>query len=336
MKKFKIEVNPQVEMMNIILYTSKYNEICMNTLGFKPMVELDSQYTIHINSYFDKYLNHGIYKKIEEVVPKGFFLGRPMEFALASSYENCMDFKYKVSDLLIKLSGGYKSLEEIEVLFESFREITKFENFFCNIEKYYNDSILCLEMCLNKYPFINSLEEFYGDINASYNFIVSNLCKGNFGINFKENNKIHIYTIYSIENVNEIVTQDSYQLCNTIFHELSHPIINLITEKRLDLIFKYKEVYDELAPYKSDCCGYSDWEECVNEHLIRAISIYLSKNYFDEYEVSKRAEYDYKLGYRYIYYLLEKLKVYEVNKGKYSSFSEFYPELISIFSKSIS
>lgn len=335
MKNFKIEVNPQVEMMNIILYTSKYNEICMDILGFMPMAEIDSKYSMYVKSYFDKFLIHGIYKKIEEIVPNGFFLGRPMEFALAISPDNYINFKYKVSDLLIKLSGGSESLEEIKVLFESFRESTKFEKFFYGVREYYNDSILYLEKCLDKYPFISRLEEFYGDTNASYNFIVSNLCKGNFGINFKESNKINIYTIYSIENINEIVTQDSYQLCNTIFHELSHPIVNIITEKNLNLIFKYKEAYKALILCKSEYCGYSDWEECVNEHIIRAISIHLSKNYFDEGQVSKRAEYDFKLGYRYIYDLLEKLKVYEDNRDKYLSFFQFYPELISVFSRKI-
>lgn len=55
------EVNLQVEMMNIILYNSKYNDICKNIIGFEPIVDEKNSYTEEIDLYFRKFADHQIY-----------------------------------------------------------------------------------------------------------------------------------------------------------------------------------------------------------------------------------------------------------------------------------
>ncbi|EGT3617759.1 DUF4932 domain-containing protein [Clostridium perfringens] len=44
-------------------------------------------------------------------------------------------------------------------------------------------------------------------------------------------------------------------ICNLIFHELSHSIINPITEKNSELVNKHKGVYEEFEKYKTTFCG---------------------------------------------------------------------------------
>jgi hypothetical protein len=122
---------------------------------------------------------------------------------------------------------------------------------------------------------------------------------------------------------------------NVVFHEFSHPIINPLTEKNKDLVEKYKIAYEKLKPYKKPYAGYGDWEECVNEHIIRAISIYLVRNYCNSYYADKHLEYDYNLGYRYIPYFIERLDYYEKNRNTYKTIDDFYSELIKAFTQDI-
>ena len=108
-------------------------------------------------------------------------------------------------------------------------------------------------------------------------------------------------------------------------------MINTLTESNLALVNEYKEIHEELEKYKSEFSGYGDWEECVNEHIVRALSIHLSKKYFDIDFTNRRIEFDYNLGYRYIKEIVSKLEEYEKNRNRYKSKEEFYPELIKVF-----
>ena len=67
-------------------------------------------------------------------------------------------------------------------------------------------------------------------------------------------------------------------------------MINPLTESNLALVNEYKEIHEELEKYKSEFSGYGDWEECVNEHIVRALSIHLSKKYFDIDFTNRRIE----------------------------------------------
>lgn len=116
-----------------------------------------------------------------------------------------------------------------------------------------------------------------------------------------------------------------------IFHELSHPIINPITEENLELVDKYEVAYEELKKYKAEISGYGDWGECINEHIVRAIAIHLSRKYFDNDFTNRRIEYDYNLGYRYIKAMVKKLDYYQENNSDYKSIEGFYPELLKVF-----
>lgn len=187
MRKVNLEVNKNLKLINIIILTSRCNEILSEIFGFNvDFVDYSNErYISDIKNHFEKYSNHEIYKKFEEMIREGFFLGRPMVFALALDNEKESNFKYEISDFNIKLSGGMENLEEFRVLFNSFKEETNFDEFFYNIEEYYKKDLECFNGILDKYSFINDLEEFSGIKNTNYNFVMSNLSKGNFGFDFK-------------------------------------------------------------------------------------------------------------------------------------------------------
>ncbi|CEN24296.1 DUF4932 domain-containing protein [Paeniclostridium sordellii] len=333
------EVNLQVEMMNIILYNSKYNDICKNIIGFEPIVDEKNSYTEEIDLYFRKFADHQIYAQLYKMIDKGFFLGRPMELSLSLNSSNYLESRYELSEQSVFMSGGETYIEKFTKLFNNFRKDSEFDKFFYKIQKHYCNSVSFMNNCLNIYPFVDELNEFFGTSNISYNFIISNLCKGNFGIYFKLKDKIHVYSIYTcygLDISDENNDFDKEQLCNTVFHELSHPVINPLSEKYIRLINSYNSVYSYLKPYKDDkYAGYNDWEECVNEHIIRAIGIYMLKKHNKKDYVNNRIEYEYELGYRYIKSIIKKLEYYENNREIYNTLDDFYPYIIDVFSEKI-
>lgn len=77
------------------------------------------------------------------------------------------------------------------------------------------------------------------------------------------------------------------------------------------------------------------WDECVNEHIIRAIAIFLCSKYVDKEIAEQRTKYEIELGYVYIPYIIEKLNYYEKNREQYRCFSEYYTVLLEAFSENV-
>ena len=66
MRNLILEVNKNIELMNIILLTSRYSEILSERFGFKvDFVDYSNEkYIRDINDYFQKYSDHEIYIKL--------------------------------------------------------------------------------------------------------------------------------------------------------------------------------------------------------------------------------------------------------------------------------
>ncbi|MCG4587343.1 DUF4932 domain-containing protein, partial [Anaerosalibacter bizertensis] len=73
--------------------------------------------------------------------------------------------------------------------------------------------------------------------------------------------------------------------------------------------------------------AYGDWESCLNEHIIRAITARF--NYKKDKSLGDNTiEWEKENGFIYIDKLLEKLDEYDNNRDIYPTFESFYPELL--------
>lgn len=331
-KRINVEINLVLELISIILYKSKHNQICKDMIGFSLIVE-NTNYTRDIDLHFNKFGDHKVYKKIEDMTRLGFFLGRPIELGLAIENLDSFKFKHDLSETCVDFSGGIDNINDLINLIIDFKNETNFEKFIPTIHDNYREILIAVKNSLVKYPFIEELENFYGKSFNSYNLIMHNLNIGNFGINFaSKKGDIDIFIVLEFLNKNNMseFSLDSRYI-NTIFHELSHPIINPLTKTNMSKLKNYESSYEDLKKYKTSISGYGDFEECVNEHIIRSFSNLMTRKYCGDYYADKHIKRDYDLGYRYIPKLMEKLKHYEKNIDKYLNIENFYEELIEVF-----
>lgn len=70
--------------------------------------------------------------------------------------------------------------------------------FFSKVEVYYKDDLEYFNRILEKYNFINNLEEFSGNKNTNYNFVMSNLYKYNFGFDLNKNKEKYINIVFNL------------------------------------------------------------------------------------------------------------------------------------------
>ena len=93
MNQINVQLNPNLEFMNSILLTSRYNEMTKKYIGYGLMTEQSNAYTNRIKSFFEKHLNHPIYPYIESLIPNGFTFSRPVELML--SLGNSITYRWR-------------------------------------------------------------------------------------------------------------------------------------------------------------------------------------------------------------------------------------------------
>lgn len=331
MKQFNIQVNLYLEFINSILLTSNYNAITKPHVGYGLMTEDVNEYTTAITSFFENYKQHKIYAFIENMIPNGFTFSRPVELALSLGNSSDFSIQHPISDLCVKYCGGINKINQLLKLETELAKDSNYFDFFSDMKKFYLPILDKINKEIVKLPYISLIESQYGKEQNSYNFVVSSLMKGNYGICFanKDSYKMDMFSVFST---------DDFSLSPTvILHEYSHPFINPLTEKHIELVQKYEEAYEWLKPYKLPDykSGYGDWAECVNEHLVRTMVIHLLKksNYTDlANEVLKNEQ---LCGYKYVPLILEKYEYYDKNRSLYHTFESFYPQVLSVFAQKI-
>lgn len=326
-KEIVIQVNPFLELINSILLTSGYNEITKPLVGYGLMTEESNEYTEAIKKFFGKYQNHKIYEFIENMIPNGFTFSRPVEIALSLSGSTDFTLQYPLSSLCIKYSSGISQINELLALLKDFAKQSNYFDFYHKNLKFYNILFKKASKLVKCHPFVTLLENEYGKEQASYNLVLSSLMVGNFGI-FFANNDTKQYDLFSV------FATDNFSLSPAILlHEYSHPFINPLTTKYSDLVKKYQSAHEKLTAYKLPDyhSGYGDWEECVNEHLVRAMVIHLLQK-CELYEAANQLlQNDLYCGYRYIPLILEKYNFYDNHRYLYKDLESYYPELLEVF-----
>lgn len=332
MKQINVQINGYLEYINSILLTSKYNELTKPYIGYELMTTDVNEYTNAIKCFFEKHLNDPIYNYIEGLIPKGFTFSRPVELMLCLGDSRDFSMQYVPSDLCIQYCGGLSKIQETLKLLKEFESKIGYFAFFEKVKGYYNPSIEKAKRIIDKCPYISILEEEFGKEQNSYNYIISSLMVGNYGISFvhKENQKEDLFSVFSVDENSLSVP--------VLLHEYAHSFINPVTLKYLSIVTEYQTAYELLKPYKlaGFQSGYGDWHECVDEHLVRAMVIHLLQkcNFLDMAEELLKREWYY--GYRYIPWIIEQYKYYDCNRELYPDFEAFYPELLKVFSNDIS
>lgn len=327
MKAINVQVNPYLEFMNSILLTSRYNELTMPYVGYGLMTAVQNEYTGAIKQFLNEYHNEPVYKTIEDMIPNGFTFSRPVELMLSLGSGNDFSIQHQLSPLCVQYCGGMEQISKLLRSLKDFESKIHFFEFFDTIKSFYATIVQKTSESLGRYPFVDLIEQEFGKSQNSYNYILSSLMVGNFGISFVD------YKTYGADLFSVFSTDDFSLSPRILIHEFSHSFINPLTDKYYDLAEKYIPSYEKLKDLKLPDyqSGYGDFKECINEHLVRAMSIHLLKQINHTDSANVQLKNDFYSGYRFIEKILERYDYYDRNRTQYSSIEEFYPELLGSF-----
>lgn len=319
-----IQVDPRIELLTTVQIISEYPFLTSFESGYKSKVI----------KYFSPYSNHKAVKLFKEMYPEGFSFDAPP--AIMLHYSSSIDLKliHPLEDDYIERAGGQEKLDEFMEALRQFAADTKFDEFYNSNIEYYKKMVNLNANTIKNKNYIEEVENFFGKKNNSYTVILASLVhSGGFGSNIKlENGESDIYSVLGPTEMKNSVpsygTQDDFK--ELIWHEFSHSFVNPITEKNINEVNKYKNLFTPISERMSSQ-AYTSWETCVNEHLLRAITA--RRAYIDNgYEAyQNNINYEKNRGFFYVKALAEKIAEYEKTRNQYKDFEEFYPEIIKTF-----
>ena len=312
----KVVVDKRTEFIGIVLMLSKYNQ----KYEFLKNDYSNEEYINDIMRWFDKYKND------EFIILTNQIIDKYENF----NYETPIDLVLRYFDTNFGRVESADKPEYLDILNEEliqkflcnlprFANRTKFEEFYKNHSNFYNECISFQQKYLQELPW--SLEQyflnFYGtdkSPNVCCNLLLTNSSRGGFGLEF---NGI-LYPCLTVDFKGEKQVPCSVRF---LFHEMSHPVINPLTDKYL-----IKNVETNLK-FKH----YGTIQSIINESIIRAVEIILYKHMQRSSEIIERKiKLEKAQGFEYIENVVDCLETYLCNRKKYPNIESFFPILLDM------
>jgi hypothetical protein len=262
----------------------------------------------------------------------GFSYDAPVEFMLHLSQSPELKLNIPFSEYLIQRAGNAENLEEYRKSIKEFSKNANFGKFWNKNIPFYNQILDMTVKEMSRTDWIQVLEEYYNETQKSYNIIISPAFMGGYGPHISDSDgKKMIYACIPTDDIIDgIPYLNNNGMFHYVWHEFSHSFVNPLTEKYADRVAATEKLF---TPIKHFMYGhaYTDWESCVNEHIIRAIEVRLFELYVNEEKAKEKLNNEVTNYFIYIEPLIEKLQEFEKQRDeKHITFSDFYPEFFNL------
>jgi hypothetical protein len=328
--QIKVGISPQVELISIVQTISKYPTF----LGFL-MASDSSIYKTDVINHFESYKDHPVVHMFNRLSmqPGMMNFSAPSNIMLYTNESLHLRTDIELDDFVISRSGGIDSLRIFLTMLRDFASKSSFNQFYLSHLDYYSTIIKNTINNLGSTSYISELESFYGKNQKSYNIILVSLYNFvGFGNSLLySNDQREIYNTMGPKMVinDEPFFGDENYLKYMTRHEFSHPYINPLTLKHWDYIKDYSYKYDLIPEVaRNNVCG--DWQECINEFIIRAITTKIAYEEANEVGIQSY-EKEKSKGVSYLDKLLNKIGYYQSHREAFPTLESYYLNILDVF-----
>ena len=324
-----IGVDPRIELLAVVQLLSGYDE------RYRLITDFDFPYKRDVREYFSAYKNHSAVKFFDQMSADGYSFDAPPTAMLHLSMPPELTIELPFTEYLNARAGGPERLKRFVELLRDFAEESNFLAFFKAHDGTFRQIVANARKKMGGINYAQTLQDYYGMSQNSYNIILAPLFTGGYGPRIERSDgKYDIYNILGPMNTKDGLpafgSEKSFR--HIAWHEFSHSFVNPTTEKFSKEINKYKALYEPISA-KMKGQAYSNWETCVNEHIVRAVTTRLAHREIGS-EASERAlSHEIEYGFAYVQALCESLITYEERRDTYPTLVDYYPELIGVLRK---
>ena len=325
------KIDKRVEMLSIVSRLADYDEYNQS---------MAEKYVADIHAHFDRFKGDTLIRlanNVREESGVSFDAVMSMavnlmltgeKFSFQENWEKNLDKRWT-----------HKAALQFVTLLNQFYTKTKARVFFATEVPYYNKITKAFEQTLSNFHLRWYYDYYSIKPKDKFNIIIG--C-GNGGANYGPHitDKKGVTQVFAImgswsfdKEGNPEFKQENY--LPTVIHEFNHSFINpLLNNFSNNIVFKnsMEKILDTLET-EMKMQAYGDWETILNESLVRASVVrYLMKSNPDNTKISEGEIMEQvNRGFLWTRELVSLLGVYEMNRGKYPTINEFYPNIINFF-----
>jgi hypothetical protein len=327
-RRLEFSVDPRIELLAAIQMLSAYND------RFGLLTRFDFEYKTAMEAHFTAFAGHPVVQMFDAMSMQGFAFSIPPRVMLYLSEPPALEVNPEFPDDLIAQAGGADRLDAFVELMRDFARESDFMRFYDEQAPAIAEMVSRTEALTEGADYIEILEDYYGMQQHSYHFVLAPLYhQGGFGPRIERTDGS--FDLYNITGPRGVV--DGYptfgsaeDLRHVALHEFGHSFVNPTTQRYREDVARYEALYEPIREAMT-AIAYEDWESCVNEHIIRAVTTRMAYNRDGDEEGDRAMKLETDRGFMYVPALTAKLEVYEAQRDVYTDFVSFYPTLLEAF-----
>lgn len=322
------QVDARVELLSIVFRLAGNSEYNMDRLP---------RYSAEIDRYFAPYKNHPAVQMAHELAEKSG-VGFDAVMAMAISLSPPPELKPLVSftSTIPDKRWGTADAEKFLPLLRNFYHDSKFAEFYSAHQPFYRTAEERFAETLGLVNFA-WYQTFYGKApSLKYHLILGlNNGGGNYGPHLVDaDGSLELFSIigcWSHDDGGDPAYPKEQGYLATIIHEFNHSFVNPAIAEHWSDFSGADSVYASVAE-QLQRLAYGDAQTMVNESLVRAaVIVYFQQNGEDSRKNLKRIREEQRLGFFWMDRLVDMLKQYEEQRGRYPTFSSYAPQVASFY-----
>lgn len=320
------KVDERTELLSIIFRIAGAKEYINNNIP---------SYAKEIDEYFAPFKGHDAIKFAQKVrVEHGVSYDAVMSLAIALEISDSVRLCKNLSPISIDDRWGMDNVNKFVTLVNKFYFDTRFKEFFSDHSELYKIAESRFSGIINDVDF-DWFEKFYGKKSkGNFNLILSiPNGGGNYGPKVILNDGTE--DLYAIMGscFADSSGQPSYskRVAETVIHEYNHSFCNPLIKANFTAMEPASIKIFKPLKNKLSSQAYAKPITMEYENLVRACVIrYYQRNGVDENVLKRQVASEVANGFIWIDKLVDQLGVYEKNRDKYPTLSDFMPEIVKL------
>ncbi|KGE72110.1 DUF4932 domain-containing protein [Spirochaeta lutea] len=311
-KKYKIFVDPKIELTYLILEIMRYKT------GFSQY--RISDYMQKQIASFSSYIDHPVFETLLGMFRRGFSYDAIPGILHRINGDGSLKENLIRNEYYIRRAGGEKIIENFVIQLHDFNKDINYLEYFYKNSSFYKEQGNKTLSNIRKIDIITTLNAFFGETAGKINICLTPDATHGYGVTVDYDNQTEMYpTLGNID--------DPLQYLSFLIHELSHPFVNPLIYKENEMVSITESLYKPIEQ-KMRRQVYPNWEITLIEHIVRAITIKIMCITFPSNNEKEMIEKEINKGFIYIETIIGSLDYYLNHRNEYKIFRTYFNKLL--------
>ena len=323
-----VTVDPRVELLAVVLKLSGYGELYPGRINDEP-----SAYVAAVDRWFERYAQHKTIRFFR-TANRAIAGDLPVNLVLYLTEPPGLAWRTPFPPALVARAGGPNALKPYVEALRAFARDTAFADFFRSQRPGHAAIAAAPRNTIRLARLVQTLESYFGARQRGYHVILAPLLKTvAFGPRVAwKNGALETYCVFPAAGVrnDRIRFREGAAARSLLLHEFSHSFVNPLVAERRRQIAGSAALMRRIR-YKTGAAYGTEWEICVCEHLVRAVTTRLAAHEGGEQQARRELKMHEQQGFIFIQDVCDRLEEYEKNRQRYPTFKSFLPELLDVF-----